>query len=263
MSAAFEFAGKKIVMLAGPGESTDILFHALDAEFGVHRIIVETPVSQKQLLKRRAEKLGWRTVLGQIAFKLLVAGPLGRAAQPRLQALKQTYRLNDQPLPSDRTIRVASVNDPECIATLQTLTPDVVVVNGTRIIAKRVLTSVPCPFINTHAGITPLYRGVHGGYWALANNDAAHCGVSVHLVDAGIDTGGIIAQALIHPSPEDTFATYPLLQLIAGLPLLKDAVRAALTASIQLRPAPEGISRLWSHPTLAEYRANRRLTGTR
>lgn len=263
MSSDAAFANKKIVMLAGPGESTDILFHALDAEFGVHRIFVETPVSQKQLLKRRAEKLGWRTVLGQIAFKLLIAAPLGRAAQSRLHVLKRLHGLNDQPPPPDRTIRVASVNDPACVAALQELNPDVVVVNGTRIIAKRVLTSVPCPFINTHAGITPLYRGVHGGYWALANDDAAHCGVSVHLVDAGIDTGGIIAQALIQPTAADNYATYPLLQLIAGLPLLKAAVRAALTGTIQLRPAPEGTSRLWSHPTLADYQANRRRNGTR
>lgn len=263
MSANPEFAGKKIVLLAGSGESTDMLFHALDAEFGVHRIIVETPVSQQQLLKRRAQKLGWSTVLGQIAFKLAIAIPLGRAAQPRLRALKNAHQLNDQPLPADRTIRVTSVNSPECLATLQALNPDVVVVNGTRIIAKRVLTSMPCPFINTHAGITPLYRGVHGGYWALANADAAHCGVSVHLVDAGIDTGGIIAQALIQPSEEDTFATYPLLQLIAGLPLLKSAVRAALADEVQLQPAPQGASRLWSHPTLREYLVNRRRNGTR
>ena len=257
MSPDAAFANKKIVMLAGPGESTDILFHALDAEFGVHRIIVETPVSQKQLLKRRVEKLGWSTVLGQIAFKLLIAAPLARAAQPRLRALRQAHGLNDQPLPPARTVHVSSVNDPACIAFLQALNPDVVVVNGTRIIAKRVLTSVPCPFINTHAGITPLYRGVHGGYWALANNDAAHCGVSVHLVDAGIDTGGIIAQALIAPGPDDTFATYPMLQLIAGLPLLKEAVRAALAGPVPLRPAPAGPSRLWSHPTLNEYWQNR------
>jgi len=256
MSATLEFADKKIVVLAGPGESTNMLFHALDAAFGVHRVIVETPVSQKQLLKRRVEKLGWATVAGQIAFKLLVAAPLSRKSQPRLRALKQEHGLREQALPPDRTLHVASVNSPECIAALQELRPDVVVVNGTRIIAKRVLTSVPCPFINTHAGITPLYRGVHGGYWALANDDAAHCGVSVHLVDAGIDTGGIIAQALIQPTAADNYVTYPLLQLIAGLPLLLDAVRTALTGTIQLQPAPAGESRLWSHPTLAQYLKN-------
>ncbi|QNH61460.1 formyl transferase [Hymenobacter sediminicola] len=256
-------SAKKIVILAGPGESTDILFHALDAEFGVHRIIVETPVSQKQLLKRRTEKLGYATVAGQILFKLLIATPLSRASQGRMRAIKQQAHLNDQSLPEDRVIRVASVNAPECIEQLQALQPDVIVVNGTRIISKKVLTSVPCKFINTHAGITPLYRGVHGGYWALANNDPQHCGVSVHLVDPGIDTGAIIAQALIQPTAEDNFVTYPLLQLAAGLPLLKQAVRDALYGEIQLKPAPEGVSKLWSHPTLAEYVSNRRRTGTR
>ena len=39
--------------------------------------------------------------------------------------------------------------------------PRVVIVNGTRIIQERVLQSVDAIFLNTHAGITPMYRGVH------------------------------------------------------------------------------------------------------
>ncbi|SFQ46867.1 formyl transferase [Hymenobacter arizonensis] len=247
----------RIVILAGPGPSTDILFHALDRAFGVHSIIVEEPVSQQQLLKRRVEKLGWATVAGQIMFKLLVAKPLEAASQARQQAIRAAHGLVADPLPESHLTRVASVNSPECIAELQRMQPDVVVVNGTRIIAKKVLQAVSCPFLNTHAGITPLYRGVHGGYWALANNDEAHCGVSIHLVDAGIDTGGIVHQALIYPTKEDNFTTYPLLQLAAGLPLLIQAVREALDGTLQLQPAPVGTSRLWSHPTLAEYLRNR------
>ena len=105
-----------------------------------------------------------------------------------------------------------------------------------------------------HAGITPRYRGVHGGYWALASGDAAHCGVTVHLVDAGIDTGGILAQALIRPTPVDSFVTYPLLQLAAGLPLLVDAARAGLAGTLRPLPADAASpSRLWSHPTLAQW----------
>lgn len=253
---------KKVVLLAGPGESTDIMFHALDKEFGVHRIIIETPVSQQQLLKRRTQKLGYATVAGQILFKLLIAVPLGKASQRRLKDIRLQANLDNRPIPADRILHVASVNSAECIAALQELQPDVIVVNGTRIISKKVLTSVPGPFINTHAGITPLYRGVHGGYWALTQNDRAHCGVSVHLVDPGIDTGAIIAQAVIEPTPEDNFITYPLLQLAAGLPLLKQAVRDALRGEIQLKSPPAGESRLWSHPTIGEYLRYRRLNGT-
>ena len=260
MNQAIE-SNRKVVILAGPGESTDILFHALDAKFGVAYIIVETPVSQQTLLKRRSKKLGYATVMGQILFKLLIAGPLSRRSQSRLNSIRQEAGLNKEPIPEERVIRVESVNSAECIARLQELAPAVIVVNGTRIISHQVLTSVSSTFINTHAGITPLYRGVHGGYWALANNDPAHCGVSVHLVDPGIDTGAIIAQALIYPTANDNFVTYPLLQLAAGLPLLKQAVRDALQGEVQLKPAPEGPSKLWSHPTLAEYLRIRRQTG--
>lgn len=258
-----EASCKKIVILAGPGESTDILFHYLDREVGVHHVIVETPVSQRKLLRRRAEKLGWGTVAGQIAFKLLVARPLERSSQARQATIRQHHGLRATAIPADRLTHVPSANSPECIALLQQLQPDVVVVNGTRIIAKKVLASLSCPFLNTHAGITPLYRGVHGGYWALANDDAAHCGVSVHLVDAGIDTGGILYQAVIAPNAEDNFITYPLLQLAAGLPLLAQAVRDALGGTLRIRPAPAGESKLWSHPTLSEYLAIRRRNGTK
>lgn len=247
------FPDRKVVVLAGPGESTDILFHYLDQKFGVHHLIVETPVGQRQLLSRRVEKLGWSVVLGQVLFKLGVAGWLGRASRGRQQAIRVAHGLSAAPPPSGRLTRVPSVNSPECIALLQSLQPDVVVVNGTRIISKKVLAAVPCPFLNTHAGITPLYRGVHGGFWALANGDPAHCGVSVHVVDAGIDTGSILAQAVIQPTPADNFATYPLLQLAAGLPLLAQAVADALNGNLRTRPAPDGPSRLWSHPTLGQY----------
>jgi hypothetical protein len=50
-----------------------------------------------------------------------------------------------------------------------------------------------------------------------------------------------------------------LLQLAAGLPLLVQAVREALAGTLRLQPAPEGTSRLWSHPTLAEYLRHRHL----
>ena len=71
------------------------------------------------------------------------------------------------------------------VALLTSLRPVVVVVNGTRIIAARVLESAGCPVVNLHAGITPRYRGVHGGYWALAERHPEWVGTTVHLVDPG------------------------------------------------------------------------------
>ena len=123
------------------------------------------------------------------------------------------------------------------------------------------LSSTHAPFINTHAGITPKYRGTHGGYWALYNSDPGRCGVTVHLVDAGIDTGDIVDQAPIKPIREDSFVTYPYLQLAAALPLLVKAVQGALAGALPSRLAT-GESAVWYHPGLLQYLAGR-LRGVR
>lgn len=253
MSAAVNNPAGRVVIIAGPGEPTHIVYNALNRAVGVEKIIIEEPVSAKQLLKRRIEKIGFATVAGQVLFKVLIEKPMRLTTQGRLRAIKQEFGLDDRPIPASEVLHVPSINSPEAIEHLKALAPDVVVVQGTRIISKKVLQSVTAPFINTHAGITPRYRGVHGGYWALAADDRAHCGVTAHLVDAGIDTGGIISQALIEPTPADNFVTYPLLQMAAGVPLLIQAVRDALDGRLQHQPAPEGPSKLWSHPTLGQW----------
>ena len=253
----------RVIMVAGDGESTRVVFHALQRAVGVDKVIVEGPVGTKQFLQRRVKKLGLATVIGQVLFKAVVDKPLELRDAARIRALKRELELDDRPIPAGDCIHVSSINAPEALEHLKALAPAVVVVNGTRIIAKKVLEGTTAPFINMHAGITPLYRGVHGAYWALAKGDRAHCGVTVHLVDAGIDTGSILGQALIDPTPADSFVTYPFLQLAAGLPLLIDAVKAALDGTLKSKPGPEGASRLWSHPTLAQYVKARLENGTR
>ena len=128
------------------------------------------------------------------------------------------------PGPYPVRLQVDSINGPATVELIEAIHPDVVVVNGTRIIASSVLDSIAAPIINTHAGITPAYRGVHGGYWALADGHPDQVGTTVHLVDPGIDTGGVLARATFGVTEEDTIATYPYLHLAAGLPLLADQI---------------------------------------
>ena len=101
-------------------------------------------------------------------------------------------------------------------------------------------------------GITPLYRGVHGGYWALAENDREHCGVTLHLVDQGIDTGGVLAQAQIEPTKQDNFVTYPYLQLVAGLELVPVVIDRLKTDQLVVQQL-DLPSKLRTHPTFLQY----------
>jgi phosphoribosylglycinamide formyltransferase 1 len=241
----------RIVLLAGDGLVTRAMYHDLRQEFDIVQVILESKPSALKMLRHRARKLGLVQTFGQFVF-IVYSRFLGRSSHSRIEQLLHRNGLSDAPIPPEITTHVASANERRVATHLRKLAPQAVVVNGTRILSKKLLTSVDIPFINTHMGITPAYRGVHGGYWALASDDRAHCGVTVHLVDAGVDTGGILYQALIKPEANDNFATYPILQLAAGLPLMTAALRDVAAARLAPR-AGEGPSQQWYHPSLFGY----------
>lgn len=242
-----------VALLCVADDSSAAVANALCREFRDIPILIEQREPRTRFLKRRIRRLGFMTVANQIAFAALM--PVLRwRSRNRIAEIVAAGGLDLDRACLDRAARVTSVNQEEAIAWLRRHRPRVVVVNGTRIIAPRVLEASDAQFINTHCGITPKYRGAHGGYWALYNGDREHCGVTIHRVDPGIDTGGILAQALIDPTPRDTITTYPYLQLSAALPRLIDAVRDSLAGKADAS-ACDGPSGLWYHPTLVQYLA--------
>lgn len=243
----------RIAMLIGAGESSRIIFNAIDRAHGVVGVVREQAPSRRVLTQRRLKRVGAVQVGGQLAFQLVAAPILARRARSRIATIIAENGLDLSEIPPDRVVDVESANTPEAIEALRRLEPDVVLLNGTRIIGKRMLEGVGKPFVNTHAGITPGYRGVHGGYWALAQQRPELCGVTVHLVDTGIDTGGVLAQAIIRPGPEDCFPTYRFLQLAAAIPLLVQALPEIGRGNVKPVPPLDPASRLWYHPTIWQY----------
>ncbi len=253
-------SNQKIILLAGRGISTNIIYHALKNDFTIDTIILEDPVEKMTFLKKRIKKLGLWKVTGQILFQLIIVNILDLTASKRKREIRKQFSMNNGPLPAEKIKRVTSVNDDSCLELLKSIDPQLVVVNGTRIISKQVLECVGARFINIHAGITPKYRGVHGAYWALLNNDEKNCGVTIHLVDEGIDTGGVIAQKAVTVSPKDNFVTYPLLQLAEGIPFLKKAIADILdNRLITVKGTDE--NGLWYHPGIGGYLYNRIVKG--
>jgi folate-dependent phosphoribosylglycinamide formyltransferase PurN len=254
---------KKIVLLAGKGESTNIVFNSINKEFGIISTIVEEKENTKTFLKRRIKRLGFFIVFGQILFQIMVAKPLNILSKKRKQEIIDENLLDLSKIPDEKINAVTSVNSSATIALLKDLNPDLVIVNGTRIISKKVLTAINCKFINTHAGITPKYRGVHGTYWALVNEDLKNSGVTVHFVDEGIDTGNIISQHSVIPTKRDNFSTYPWLQLSAGLIILNKAIKDFMEDNLTTQTEKKMESILWYHPTIWKYLYYRIIKGVK
>lgn len=81
--------------------------------------------------------------------------------------------------------------------------PDLVVSAGfMRLLGPGVLERFPQRIINTHPALLPAFPGAH------AVRDALRYGVrvtgcTVHVVDAGVDTGPVLAQQAVQVLPED------------------------------------------------------------
>ena len=93
---------------------------------------------------------------------------------------------------------------------------------------------------------------MNGGYWALATGDAENFGATVHLVDAGVDTGGVLHQVRGKPGRGDNIALYALRLAAMSREICVKAVEDALEG--RLAPVtPEMPSKQWYHPTIGFY----------
>jgi folate-dependent phosphoribosylglycinamide formyltransferase PurN len=247
-----------VLILGKDGVSTRIVYNAFVKEFGDVRVLLEARGSRSRFLLRRVRRMGITTVLGHLLFRSLAVPILRKGGEARVLEIKRTFGLDDGPIDESAFLRVPSVNSPAAREAIRVVQPAVIVVSGTRIIGRETLATIDVPIINLHAGITPLYRGVHGGYWALAEGRTELAGSTVHFIDEGIDTGSVIKQATFTVAPADSFATYPYLHLGVGVPILVEAVRGALAGSLEAQREQSSLpSRLRYHPTLWGYLARR------
>ena len=84
------------------------------------------------------------------------------------------------------------------------LNPDLIVLSGfMRILSADIIDMFPQRIVNIHPALLPKYPGLHTHERVLAANETEH-GSTVHFVDAGLDTGPIIAQRKLAILPNDT-----------------------------------------------------------
>ncbi len=114
--------------------------------------------------------------------------------------------------------------------------PDaVVVVAFGHILREPLLTSPPLGCLNVHASLLPRWRGVSPVHYSILHNDS-WTGVSLMRMNAGVDTGPVLAQAPTPIDPEETAGD--LLERLAGLgaDLLVRGLRDLAVGRIEAEP---------------------------
>ena len=135
-------------------------------------------------------------------------GGRGRSLQP--SAVKQAAL--DLNLP---VLQPARLKSAEAAEQLRALHPDVIVVAAYgKILPPSLLTIPRYGCINIHASLLPRYRGASPVMAAILAGEEV-TGISIMLMDEGMDTGPVLAQERIPISPQDTTGS-----LLARLSLL-------------------------------------------
>ena len=125
--------------------------------------------------------------IGLVISNNPAAGALKRAEQAGINTLCINHRDFDNREGFDQAV----------VAALQNAGTELVVLAGfMRIISAVFLQAFPQRIINIHPALLPAFPGLHVQQKAL-DYGAKFSGCTVHIVDGGIDTGPIIAQAVV------------------------------------------------------------------
>ncbi len=159
-------------------------------------------------------------------------------------------------------ITTRSVNHPSVIDTVRRWQPTLVVVAGTTLLGPALLDALAqAVVVNVHVGRTPAYRGTHGGAWAVIEGRPEDVVTTVHLVDAGVDTGRPLAYLPVKVQPTMTGLAHA--QLEAGLDWLGDVIASGGARAGPAQDVPRTLP-LRYPPTLRDWwrfrAAARRLT---
>jgi len=238
----------RLALLTAGGSAPTMIVNALADAYPDLTVMAEPPEPKRAFLTRRAARVGWLQMAGQLP--VMFGSRLSkRFLDRRFAEIEKTHGVSMAWPDQVPVIKVPSANDPAFIDALEDLEPDLLFVVGARMLSRETLKALPCPAINFHAGITPFYRGVNGGYWAMARGEPDLYGGTVHFVDAGVDTGKVIAQKVCNCDPRDTIFTHHHAITAQCAELCVAAVPEALAGRL-MQPQPQGASQQHYHPTL-------------
>ena len=149
---------------------------------------------------------------------------------------------------SHKTFAAREDFDRALVAELRKRGVELVVLAGfMRVLTPAFLDAFPKRVVNIHPALLPAFPGTHGQKQAL-DYGVKVAGCTVHFVDAGTDTGPIIAQAVVPVLPDDSEDSLQKRILVEEHRLLPAVVRAVAAGKVSVEgrrvrvEAPAGLA---------------------
>ena len=154
----------------------------------------------------------------------------GRGQKLSESAVKQYAQ--EQGLPILQPIKL---KDPEFIAQLSALKPDLQVVVAFRMLPETVWNLPPQGTVNVHGSLLPKYRGAAPINWAILNGEK-ETGVSTFKLQHEIDTGDILLQEKMPIGPNETAGELHDRMKVEGAQLLVKTLQELANGTLKASP---------------------------
>jgi len=181
----------KIALIAGPGLNHRYFINRLNREFRIECVLIEEVTYPDFVSNSREYQEAWEWF-----FKRR------REYEENTFSDSETWTRKNQP----RIISVPTgeLNSTKTLKALEAEQPEIIILFGSSLVGRKMMSRFPNQIINLHIGISGQYRGSSCNFWPIYDERLDHLGATILTINDGIDTGQILAQATIEIEEGDT-----------------------------------------------------------
>jgi methionyl-tRNA formyltransferase len=202
----------------------------------------QNKIMQKEAIKVRTIFMGTSEFAAQILESLVETGydivsvyaqpdkKVGRKQELKKSAVKLVAEKHGIPV-----FQPEKLNDPVAVEEVRTQKPDLVIVAAYGKIIPQAILDIPgFGAINVHGSLLPKYRGPSPIQNAILNGEV-ETGITIMVMDAGIDTGDILSQKKVKIASDDNTSSLSNKLAIAGAELLIKTIPAWVKREISAK----------------------------
>jgi methionyl-tRNA formyltransferase len=202
----------KITLITGPGLNHRYFVNRLNREFPIERVFIEEVTYPNFTASSQKHQEAWEWFFRR-----------RKEYEENTFADSESWTRKNQPkiIP----IPTGQLNSTDTLEFLQAQQPEIIILFGSSLIGREIMECFPNRIINLHVGLSGEYRGSSCNFWPIYDGRLDCLGATLLKINAGIDTGEILAQETIEIEKGDTEQSLMGKPLILGMDLTLQVLR--------------------------------------
>jgi methionyl-tRNA formyltransferase len=202
----------KIALITGPGLNHRYFINRLSREFPIECVFIEEVAYPNFTESSQKQQEAWEWFFRR-----------RKDYEENTFADSDSWARKNQP--TVIPVATGQLNSTNTFKSLEAQQPDIIILFGSSLIGREIMECFSNRIINLHVGISGEYRGSSCNFWPIYDGRLDCLGATLLKINAGIDTGEILAQDTIEIEEGDTEQSLMGKSLTLGMDLTVQVLR--------------------------------------